>query len=103
MPEKQKHQCSNPACHDIATWRNISNAKYSCDNCVSRGCSCWWISNIEYDYALEDLKTIITDDVQIVKLEGGGYEHRDLCGQQLPCVDYDYCKEGFDVEENHQE
>lgn len=54
--------------------------RYKCDNCVPRGCSCNII------YYPED---IIRDNYEYYK---------DEKGRDLPCVEFDECETGYDIE-----
>jgi hypothetical protein len=69
--------------------------RYLCNICIKHGCSCWWISDIEYDY--KDCIVSKSDSLQLVKF-GDGYEYRNLLGEQLPCCEYSYSEKGFEKE-----
>ena len=81
-------------CPQIAVWMYMpsnetrkEHERYFCDNCISRGCSCNWLSDNE-------CSPIIDDDGETFK------EAKDEQGRLLPCCEYDYCEKGYDYEDN---
>jgi hypothetical protein len=72
-----KHQCCQ--CNQMAVWKYIplsemaESNRYYCEACIKRGCSC----NFNFISGEEDV---------------------DELGRSLPCVEYDFNKEGFNAE-----
>lgn len=89
------HQCCK--CANKATWfytpYNDGRDKYYCDDHIHRGCSCMWITKEEYEHTSYE-----RENWKLVKLSDTHYEYRDLMDRQLPCCEYDYCEEGFEIE-----
>ena len=79
-----KEKCD---CGKIAIWCLMSAGKdygnpYCCDDCVHRGCSCnLRPSNDDYDNPDEWVQP------------------KDKKGREYPCCEYDYSKEGYEIEE----
>ena len=86
---KQKIKCFK--CRNIAVWvyapRGNSPGDYYCDDCVSRGCSCNLI-HFEEDEGYE----LLSDDQKSEEL-------KDNSGRLLPCCEFWYDKEGFDIKD----
>ncbi len=76
-----KHLCD---CGVPATWEyspgfsSLTNS-YFCDACVPRGCSCQTEGVYNDDGEVED-------EIYL----------RDSEGRLLPCIEFEYCEEGFD-------
>jgi len=80
----KKHKCcvcSLPAVWYYVPWSSdkIERNCYYCEDHVSRGCSC----NLIYPENIE--------------------ERKDKLGRLLPCCEYDWNEEGFDVREESED
>jgi hypothetical protein len=73
-------------CGKMAVWHYVPSGKSNyCDDCVPRGCSCNW------SYGINPLTNEVNSTLSI--------EHKDDDGRSLPCCEYDYDIEGFNVED----
>lgn len=92
-------------CFDtIATWwyapyttnKNNFNNHFYCDDHVPRGCSCnsSLKKGIVEKYDIEGMLLNTNDD----------YEYdKDSLGRDVPCIEYDYSEDGFDITEYLQD
>jgi hypothetical protein len=113
----EKHKCD---CGAEAVWCYLPGFKdtndYSCDDCVITednkiGCSCNWNYGKEQDDLPADLpKGIEGVDWKWITHEGDDYISKitldekiwiylDAKGRPNPCVEWDYSKEGFEIDE----
>lgn len=116
------HRCS--CCNNKAVWVYVPyhvGKIYYCDNCVPRGCSCNLfnkeeIPEMEYIDEKDNIK--YWDDESVKKYTNGEvsneefdnlgslekkinstyYEILDGNNRRLPCCEYDYNEEGFEIE-----
>ena len=99
----KKHLCD---CGAMAVWCYMpgyvekDSNKYSCDDCVHRGCSCNHYSINPEHYAPFDPDFSVKpkeEDNPIKWIDKDTWTHVDEKGREYPCCEYEYCKEGFEV------
>lgn len=93
-----KEKCK---CGEVANWLLMSasenhNNPFYCEKCVPRGCSCNNSYNVED--ATEMLQTF-KNNGEKYKIENGIVIPLNDDGKEYPCCEFDYEKEGFDVDE----
>lgn len=116
------HRCS--CCNNKAVWEYMPshNGKiFYCDNCVPRGCTCNLfnieeipetefhnkINNIKF-WDTESVKKYTNGEISDEEFDNLGslekkvnstyYEILDEYGRRLPCCEYDYNEDGFEIE-----
>ncbi len=87
-------------CGEIATWLYMPSSEskehpFYCDKCVPRGCSCNNTS-LEEDYAQLEIENY-KKNKQNYKIENGEIIPLDSLGRELPCCEYDYDEDGFEI------
>lgn len=84
---KTKTKCE---CGKLAVWNYLpakeNEQSYYCDDCVPRGCSC-----------NHELKENIDYDSPEAQKPENYIERLDNKGRKLPCCEYVYEPEGFDI------
>lgn len=108
----EKHKCD---CGKIAVWWYMpSNDMYFCDDCVISesdkiGCSCNWRYSKEQEGLPSDVPEGIegkdwswiemdeTSEMSKITKEDGYWINLDDRGRPLPCVEYDYDEDGYDI------
>lgn len=77
---------------------------YYCEDCVPRGCFC----NNEYEEEYDGKITTIQEIIAMVEEQGGKWKWKDKGksiswideqGRELPCIEFLYRKDGWEVEE----
>jgi hypothetical protein len=94
-------------CGKIAVWVYSPGygggmSPFSCDDCVSRGCSCnYYTINVEsYQPPIDDPELpegIINIDWKWI--DDTTWVYLDEKGRKYPCCEYDYSEKGFDIDD----
>ena len=89
-------QCPNMATWYYMPWSKDNETdihypanKYFCDDCISRGCSCNDVYSNDDKESWESDAGTFTYDSEINRF-------KDQLGRELPCIEYEYSKTGFD-------
>ena len=101
-------------CGQIAEWvymPGFSGKKeeenYFCDDCISstedEGCSCNYHyadkgSNAEEDWEIDKPKGVENKDWRWIDKKQKSWIHLDEKGRPYPCCEYDFEKDGFDID-----
>lgn len=106
MKKLRKHRCSK--CNKIAVWLYMpsSNGRhFFCDDCVPRGCTCNVDNISEFGEPSSKQKVIwwtkIGEEYTFNRPKNAFYyEILDEKNRRFPCCEYEYDREGYDLEDN---
>ena len=99
--KRKKHLCD---CGKLSVWLYMPTHDkdinpYFCDDCVKRGCSCNYhsISGEDYHPKMDDGIHPTSEDGTIKWIDKTTWTQVDELDREYPCVEYDYCEEGFKI------
>lgn len=121
MKKKRLHRCCK--CNNIATWFYIPSGngrRFYCDEHVPRGCTCnvdniqdfgeptndknviWWSKNSYENFLKQETDPTKIEEYTTKTRQSDSfyYEQVDEKGRRLPCCEFDYDENGYEIEDS---